>query len=48
VPAHGKASVTLPNAVCLSTAATNEDAGDTYTVSGSVPFKFADETEYAG
>lgn len=48
VPAHQDASFTVPNLVCLSTSATNADAGKAVALAGTVPFVLANDTEYAG
>jgi len=46
VPAGGDAAFTVPNLLCLSDKATNDVAGKTAAVSGTVPFKYAVESEY--
>jgi len=48
VPAGSDAAFTVPNLLCLSQHATNDVAGQTATLSGTVPFKYATEDEYAG
>jgi hypothetical protein len=48
VPAGQDASFTVPNLVCLSKNATNDAAGKAVTLSGTVPFVLATDSEYAG
>jgi hypothetical protein len=48
VPAGKQASFTVPNLVCLSKNATNADAGKTVSLSGTVPFVLATDSEYNG
>ena len=48
VPKGGQNTITVAKAVCLSGSATNDNAGEAVSVSATVPFTFANDTDYKG